>query len=102
MIHVVARIEAHPGKRAALLEEFHRLVPKVHAEVGCIEYGPVVDADSGIEAQSRLGEDTFLVVEKWENVDHLRAHLQAPHMDEYRAAVRDLVKNVTLHVLQPA
>lgn len=102
MIHVIARIEAQPGKRAELLEAFHQLVPKVHAEEGCIEYGPAIDADSGIPVQSMLGEDVFTVVEKWESLDHLKAHLAAPHMAEYREEVKDLVCGVTLNVLEPA
>ena len=39
MIHVVAKIEVVPGKRDAFLDEFHRLVPEVLAEEGCVEYG---------------------------------------------------------------
>jgi quinol monooxygenase YgiN len=45
MIHVLAIITAKPGQRSALLQDFKAIVPTVHAEVGCIEYGPVVDVD---------------------------------------------------------
>jgi len=35
-------------------------------------------------------------------VDTFRqAHLQAPHMGEYRARVKDIVASVTLQVLEP-
>lgn len=102
MVHVIARIESRPGKRAELLSEFHKIVPQVHAEDGCIEYGPAIDVDSGIAAQQPLGPDAFLVIEKWESLDHLQAHLAAPHMAAYREAVQDLVDRVTLHVLSPA
>ncbi|MBI1830559.1 MAG: antibiotic biosynthesis monooxygenase, partial [Planctomycetes bacterium] len=47
MIHVIATITVKPGKRDAFLAEFHRIVPAVHAEAGCIEYGPSVDVASG-------------------------------------------------------
>src|SRR5271166_4697253 len=40
MIHVVAIITAKPGMREAILKEFRANVPAVHAEDGCIEYGP--------------------------------------------------------------
>ena len=36
------------------------------------------------------------------SVAALQAHAKAPHMDEYRTRVKDLVKKVTLQVLQPA
>ena len=45
MIHVVAIITAKSGMRDAILKEFHDNMPAVHAEKGCIEYGPAVDAE---------------------------------------------------------
>ena len=44
MIHVLAVITTKPGKRAEVLAAFHANMPAVHAEAGCIEYGPVIDA----------------------------------------------------------
>ena len=102
MIYVIATIEVHPGKRGAFLEEFHALVPKVHAEGGCIEYGPTVDVDSGIEAQGGVRANVVTIVEKWESLDHLEAHLAAAHMAAYREKVRDLVAGVGLQILEPA
>lgn len=102
MIHVIATITAQPGRRDELLAEFHKLVPQVHAEAGCIEYGPAIDADSGIDGQKSVGDDSFLVIEKWESLDHLRDHLAAPHMAAYRERVKDLISGVTLNVLQSA
>ena len=45
MIHVLAIITAKPGMREAILKEFRANMPAVHAEKGCIEYGPAIDAD---------------------------------------------------------
>ena len=102
MIHVIATIDLHAGQRAAFLEEFHALMPHVLAEDGCLEYGPTVDVDSGLAVQSPLRPDTVTVVEKWRDVPALKAHLNAPHMLEYRPKVKDFVANVKLIVLQPA
>ena len=102
MIHVIATIEVKPGKRDAFLAEFHKLMPKVHAEKGCIEYGPALDAKTDIKAQIPLRGDVVTIVEKWESLKALQAHLAAPHMGEYREAVKDIVKGVTLQILQPA
>ena len=41
------------------------------------------------------------VHEKWESLQALQAHLQAPHMREYRERVKDFVASVTLQVLEP-
>lgn len=102
MIYVIATVEVKLGKRDAFLAEFHKLVPKVHAEKGCIEYGPTVDAVTKIQAQIPLRENTVTIVEKWESVKALEVHLKAPHMGEYREKVKDLVAGVKLQILQPA
>jgi quinol monooxygenase YgiN len=102
MIHVIATIELNPGTRDAFLIEFHKLVPLVHAEDGCIEYGPTVDVASGAAAQPPVRPDVVVVVEKWSSLAALDAHSKAPHMNDYRPRVKDFVKTVTLHILQPA
>nr|WP_321986507.1 putative quinol monooxygenase [uncultured Lichenicoccus sp.] len=102
MIHVVAVITAMPGQRAALLSAFHANVPAVHAEEGCIEYGPAIDlADAG-PIQTPLGEDTFMVIEKWASPEALRAHAASPHMLAYGARTRNLIASRVIHVLAPA
>ena len=59
-VHVIAVIQAKPGRRAEVLEAFNANVPAVHAEDGCIEYGAAVDAEAGA-IQTKYGEDTFVV-----------------------------------------
>jgi quinol monooxygenase YgiN len=102
MVHVIATIQVAPGRREAFLAEFRRVVPLVRAEAGCLEYGPAVDASAGLPGQVPPRPDVVTVVEKWESLDALRAHLGAPHMLEYRGRVKDLVAGVQLQVLQPA
>jgi len=102
MIHVFATIEVKPGQRDAFLGEFHRIMPKVHAEPGCIEYGPTVDVASGVAMQGPLRENVAVIIEKWESLTALKAHMQAPHMAEYRVRVKDLVVGVHLQILEPA
>jgi quinol monooxygenase YgiN len=99
MIHVLAIITAKPGQRGTLLQAFKAIVPTVHAEAGCIEYGPVVDVDG---ADPAFGPDTFVVVEKWESLDALKAHSVAPHMKAYGEKTKDLVAKRAVHVLTDA
>ena len=101
MIYVIATVEVKPGKREAFLAEFHKNMPKVRAEKGCIEYGPAVDVQSGLKAQIPLREHAVTIVEKWENLQVLQAHSQAPHMGEYRERVKDLVASLAIQVLEP-
>jgi quinol monooxygenase YgiN len=102
MIHVIATITVKPGTRDALLAEFHRIVPLVHAEAGCIEYGPTVDLASGMAVQGPLRSNVAIIIEKWESLDALKAHTDAPHMAEYRVRVKDYVESVQLQILAPA
>ncbi len=102
MIHVIADIELHPGRRDAFIAEFRKLVPLVLAEDGCIEYGPAIDVPTGIGAQLPLRANGVTVVEKWQSVEHLKRHLDAPHMHDYRVAVRDMVVGTKLAVVEPA
>jgi len=102
MIHVVAVLTAKPGKRAEILKHFNANVPAVRAEQGCIEYGAAVDADNALAFQTKWGPDTFLVIEKWDSMDALRAHAAAPHMAAYGAKVKDLIASRVIHILSPA
>ena len=101
MIHVVATIQLADGQRDQFLEHFHQLVPLVHQEQGCIEYGPTVDLETDIGAQDPVREQVVTVMEKWESLAALQAHLVAPHMLEYRARVKELVQETKIQVLTP-
>jgi quinol monooxygenase YgiN len=101
MIHVIAVITAKPGKRAAILEQFRANVPNVHAEKGCIEYGAAVDSDNALPVQTKYGPDTFLVIEKWESMDALKAHAAAPHMAAYGAKTKEMIASRVIHILSP-
>ena len=102
MIHVLAVITTKPAKREAVLREFRANMPAVHAEDGCIEYGPAVDAEGMGAIQTAFGPDTFVVIEKWASMDALKAHAKAPHMAAYAARTKDMIANRIIHVLSPA
>jgi quinol monooxygenase YgiN len=102
MIHVIAVITAKPGKREEILRHFRANVPNVHAEKGCIEYGAAVDAENALPIQAKWGADTFLVIEKWESIDALKAHAAAPHMAAYGASTKELIASRVIHILSPA
>jgi quinol monooxygenase YgiN len=102
MIHVIATIKVKPGTREKFLGILGGLAPQVRAEQGCIAYVPTVDIESGIPVQVDVRPDVVTIVETWESLPDLLAHLKAPHMLAYREKVKDIVKNISLHVLSPA
>ena len=102
MIHVLAIVTAKPGQRETVLAAFRANMPAVHAEEGCVQYEPVIDAPDAGSIQTALGADSFCVVERWESMAALQAHGQSPHMKEYGAKVKELLASRTIHVLTPA
>jgi quinol monooxygenase YgiN len=102
MIHVLAHVELHPGTRAEWLKHVHALMPHVHAEDGCLAYEPCIDVESGLGPQAPIGPDRVVIIERWRDLAALKAHAVAPHMAPYRAAVKPLVKTMTLQVLAAA
>ncbi|MCA9176285.1 MAG: antibiotic biosynthesis monooxygenase [Planctomycetales bacterium] len=102
MIHVLATIELQPGVREEFLGHFHEVAKLVREEQGCLEYGPAVDLQTSIAAQPPERPDVVVVIEKWDSLDALEAHLIAPHMIRYREQVKSLVAGAVIQVLQPA
>lgn len=102
MIHVVALITAKDGMRGEVLKHFNANVPECRAEQGCIEYGAAVDAENAPPLQTKWGPDTFVVIEKWKDMDALRAHVASPHMAEYAGKVKDMIAQRTVHVMVSA
>ena len=101
-IYVVAVIAARPGMRERILEAFHQNSPTVRKEQGCIEYIATVDANNAGAFQTKFGDDTFVVVEKWENLDALKDHAASTHMAAYAQKTKGLIESRTIHVLSPA
>ncbi len=99
MIHVIAIITAKPGMRDAILNEFRAILTAVHAENGCMEYGPATDADGFDHFQTRLGPDSFVSIEKWGSPEALKAHAAMPHMTAYAAKTKELIASRVIHIL---
>lgn len=101
MIFVIAASVLKEGYR----EEFIRIakanLPNVLAEEGCISYVLNGDFPSGLAAQGEVDNNTLTFVECWESIDHLKAHLQAPHMKDFMEKVKDLRVSSSLKIVSP-
>ena len=102
MIYVIASLEIQAGKRDAYLAEFAKVAPKVHEEDGCIAYDATVDVRTDIDIQKPYRPNTVTIMEQWESLEALGAHLSTPHMEEFFGATGDLVVGRELQVLEPA
>lgn len=101
MINVIASIRVKPGRLPEFLEIFKSNVPNVKEEKGCIEYFPAIDIDADLPPQV-LDENVVTIIEKWEGLEALCDHLNAPHMRAYKEKVKDIVEDVSVKVLQEA
>lgn len=102
MVHVLAVITTKPGMRDKVLEIFNANVPAVRAEDGCIEYGATTDHHDAGDVQTKFGDDTFVVVEKWASLDALKAHMVAPHMAAYGAKIKGMMADRRIHIMSDA
>ena len=101
MINVIATIEVKPGTRQDFITAFNNNVPAVLAEDGCIEYFPAIDIETEIGAQE-TNENVVVVIEKWESLDHLKAHLDAPHMLSFRENAGHMIDGISLKIVEKA
>lgn len=99
MIQVIASISYDPTKSDAMREILEWVVPLVLAEKGCHKYLPTVDCPMDLSVQE-MDSGVFTMVEEWEDEACLRAHLAAPHMDEFRAKIKGIVSGASLKVLK--
>ena len=104
MIHVIAVITAHPGKRQAILDELYKWIPGTLPDKGCIEYTVTTDAEvvGTMHNQTTFGPDTFTIIEKWESLEHLKAHSSAPEIPGYFAIVGPMMASRVTYFLETA
>ena len=70
--------------------------------LGVSTYSPSIDIETDNDRQVDMRDDVITVVETWESIEALEDHLIAPHMIDFREAVKSSVKSVTLQILRPA
>lgn len=98
MINVIASIQIKEGHLSEFIDIFKSNIPMVLEEKGCIEYVPTVDVSTGLPPQE-LNKNFVTIIEKWESVGDLMAHLSAPHMLAYRDKTNNLVEKMSVKVL---
>ena len=101
MINVIASIYIKEGRLSEFVEIFKLNIPNVLKEEGCIEYVPTVDVLTDLSPQE-LDDNVVTIIERWNSLDDLQAHLSAPHMLAYKENIKDLVHKVSLKILKEA
>ena len=99
MINVIASIQTKEGQLSEFIKLFKSNIPKVLEEKGCIEYVPAIDVPTGLPPQE-LNSNVVTIIEKWDSLEDLMAHLSAPHMLEYKEKTKDFVDKMSVKILE--
>ena len=99
-VYVLCRFDLKPDADIAeYVKRTLAVVPTVRAEAGCRCYTLLGDAVTDWEKPQRFGERTMWMLEKWDSIEALKAHLETPHMKAFGPTVRGMRTNGTFHVL---
>ena len=82
LLTVIASMRARPGKEQALEDALRALVEPTSKEAGYVNY----DLHRGVEDPA-----VFFFYENWESAEHLDAHLQTPHLQQFVGIMDDLL-----------
>ena len=101
MLIVIADIQVFPGDqhRENVLNAFKKITPAVLQEPGCHGYELLMDHESDVDYQTKI-PDSITMLEQWQSLEHLNAHLQTPHMQAYQQQVKDDVLDVKIRIMQ--
>ncbi len=100
-VYVLCRFDLKPD--ADIGEYVKRtlsVVPTVRSEEGCQLYTLLGDAHTDWDKPQRFGDRTMWMLEKWDSIDALKAHLDTAHMKAFGPTVKDMRVNGTFHVLE--
>jgi quinol monooxygenase YgiN len=101
MLHLVVTMMVKEGRMAEFLELCRWLRPQVLDEPGCLAYDYTRDAVSPFDPEKPLDPNRVTLLERWESANALRAHMQAAHMKEAGAKMKDLRASSEVRILEP-
>jgi len=87
MIYLVVTVTTKDDKMQDWINAFKKVQPLVLKEDGCYVYRIHRPID---RPNAPADPNKVILLEQWESLDHLTAHLQQPHMKIYFAEVKDL------------
>ena len=101
MITVIASVTVKKGKVQEFLNGFKANALKVRKEPGCVEYYPTMDIKTDL-LPSSFDENVVTIIEKWESIEALQAHIKTPHMKEQFKRDEEFVESMSARLLKEA
>ncbi len=84
MIIVTATITAKKGERDKIISKSDALIESTRSERGCNSYSLYKSIEN---------DDVLMMVEQWENLSDLEAHMQTEHFKAYGKDINDHLAN---------
>jgi quinol monooxygenase YgiN len=98
MIHIVVTMMVKEGRMKDFLAVCEKLRPFVLKEKGCHAYEYTREIASPLAIQEPVDPNRITLVERWESLDAIKAHMEAPHMKEIGPKMKDLRSSVVARV----
>lgn len=100
MVHVVVTMRIKEGRMEAFLAACAALRPQVLQEPGCLSYDYTRDSPSPRDPQQPLEADRITLIERWESMEALKAHLETPHMRLAGAQMKEMRASAELRFME--
>ena len=98
MIHIQVSMTVKEGRMKEFLDLCEKLRRLVLKEKGCRAYEYTREIASPLGIQEPIDPNRITLIEGWESLEALKAHLGAPHMKEYGPKMSDLRSGVAARV----
>ena len=90
MLHVIVTMRIKEGMMPDFLAACAELRPQVLREAGCHAYEYTRDSASPLGRPVPVEADRITLLERWESMEALKAHLETPHMKAAGAKMKDM------------
>ena len=98
MLNVIVTMRIKEGRMKEFLAACGELRPLVLRDPGCRAYSYTRDTASPFGTE--IEADRITLLERWDSLDALKAHLETPHMKAAGEKMKDLRASVELRVTE--
>ena len=100
MLHVIVNMRIKEGRMQDFLAACEELRPLVLHESGCHAYEYTRDVVSPFSPEQPIEADRITLLERWETLDALKAHLETPHMKAAGARMKGMRASVEIRLTE--
>jgi quinol monooxygenase YgiN len=100
MLHVIVTMRIKEGRMQEFLAACAELRPQVLRESGCHGYEYTRDVVSPFSPEQPIEADRVTLLERWESLAALKAHLETPHMKASGTRMKGMRASVELRLTE--